>query len=203
MPSTRDYWILPDHGQTGDLVVIHGGMRRRLLDVIDVRSLPPQLVLGVPEGLLTAEPDEDVLYGEYVRREAGEPDLFAVSCPCGTDLDERMVHLTFLQEVMASDRPHIPPPPRELLSPGQAGVAARLRQRYCNPKDPWMKAVHEMLEAVEHSPGCRAFASVRVRALRFKPDWTPPKKVPVPAIALATLGAAILALTLVALFGEP
>ena len=98
-------WVLPHRDQTGEDAVIVNGKPARLSDVVEVRSLPKALVLGIPEEAVERDIDKDLIFAQFIRQPELVRAIFGVSICCGTDRSGRVVFLTAIQFLASGQSP--------------------------------------------------------------------------------------------------
>jgi len=194
MTEPRALWILPDREQRGELEIIERGARQKLSEALDVKTLPQELVLGIPESVLASSADKGLVFAQYVRQPEKRRDVFALSVRCGTDRSGRTVYLTGLQILPSGARPVLLPEEPALPEEEQR-ARGDLVTRFASDTDPWAAAARVMLTAAEREQGLRSFASLPVPQSYFPPDWTPHKK----KTSWIAMGAGVLILALGAL----
>lgn len=165
-------WILPDRSQSGELDVISRGSKCGLCEAIDVRRLPRELVLGVPEELIREYGPNAPIYAQLIRKE--EQQFFSLSTCCGLDEEGRIVHLTHLEIGSLADEPVLGWP-TEGLPEESSKRAADIIQRIEQRTDRWACGIREMLRVAHNKKYIKSFANVETPRSQFLPDWTPQK----------------------------
>jgi hypothetical protein len=175
MKKPETIWVLPHRDQSGDEDVVKDGQFVKLTAALPVEQLPKELVLGIPESVLREHPEEDLIFGQYVRQPREGRALFALSVTCGKDKGGRTVYLTLLEILGLKEKPQLQPP-TEGLPDRERHKADKLRSRFGNPMDKWVRRVNEMLDVAEGSTEIDSFSSVSIPDAAFPPQWNPEKK---------------------------
>ncbi len=165
-------WLLPNRDQTDKSVVSCRGRLTPLADVIDVAQLPNVLVLGIPEEVINREPEEDVIYAQFVRQPELGRSIFCISVRCGHDRGGRIVLLTALQILSTGQEPSLELSDSSLPT-DEFVSATRLEQRLNKRDDKWSESVHHLLEAVKADPNAMSFGNVALARTFYKPSWMP------------------------------
>jgi hypothetical protein len=179
-PSTekekpRVMWVLPHRDQTGEDTVIFKGQRARLSEVVEVRSLPKALVLGIPEEAVERDGDKDLIFAQFIRQPELDRAVFGVSICCGADRSGRVVFLTAIQFLGSGQSPSLSFDPSG-LAPAEAACVSRLVARLKSGTDRWGKSVIHLLNVAGRKRGPLSFANISLPRSHYKPDWTPEKK---------------------------
>lgn len=174
----RLLWVLPHRSQSGDEEVVEDGKYLLLLDAINVRTLPKEIILGIPEEVLRRYPSEDVIFAQFAKQPEQDRDVFTVSVPCGYDKGGRRVYLTALT-LLTMRQPMLRSmdwilPAADALPDEDLECARRLRERLrrSNVDDHWASSVAEMLKAAQ----CgyyRSFCNVHLKSTLHRPQWMP------------------------------
>lgn len=174
MSKPEIVWVLPNRSHSEDEAVFKDGKRARLSEVVSIGEFPKELVLGIPEGLLQKYGSAEVVFSQYCRQPLTGRNFFALSVPCGTDRDGRLVYLTLLEILPHGTSPHVFP--EDTCWPEEyRDVISNIAARYSTSTDKWMARVKALLAAVTSKPNLRTFASVEVPRAAFPTDWTPEK----------------------------
>lgn len=168
----RNLWLLPDRHQDGLARTVENNRVASLNDLLDLRMLPPELVLGIPEEVVRRNDKDNHVFGQYAKLPSGAH-AFCLSCAAGEDVSGRTVFITNLQILSLGEAPQIPP----RLPLGLPPEEGRFAQELCMRTAAVYRPIQEMLEAVSNLPLAKTFASERLLHTRFKPDWVPKKKV--------------------------
>jgi hypothetical protein len=172
MSKQLQLWILPDRRQSDELNVIWRGSKYRLSEVIDVRKLPRELVLGVPEELVIKYGPGKLIYAQLIREDREQ--FLSLSSCCGVDKEGRIVHLTYLEVTALSDKPVLDWP-TEGLPEECSTQATDIKKRIELRTDIWARGIWRMLRVADRTRSIRSFANIETRKAQFPPVWTPQK----------------------------
>lgn len=167
----RSLWLLPDRGQEGMSYTVEGLSTKPIDELVDLKTLPPELTLGIPEELSRAHQDSPFIYGQFAKIAEGQS-LFCISTAAGKDISGRQVFLTNLQILSMGEKPVIPPPSPQNIGEAECVWLEKLLSTDHNSFEP----IHRMLEAVASNQYARSFASEVLFSTKYKPDWMPKKK---------------------------
>jgi hypothetical protein len=177
MDKPQVIWVLPNRNQSGEEDAIKGGTKLNLSAAIDVKSLPKEIVIGIPEDVLARYPNDDLIFAQYCRQSNGtqKQDIFTLSVTCGVDLSGRTVYLTLLQ-ILLPGCEMITFPSVETLSKEERSKANEILTRFSRSNDKWVRSIKKMLVTVKKKPNVKSFANVPVTMSAFPPEWTPHRK---------------------------
>lgn len=164
-------WILPDRKQRGPRVIKNGVLYDQLISAIDVNTLPPELILGIPTELFKSNPQSGLMFAQYARCKSYS--IFSVSIASGKDKSGRGVYLTNLQVLDNDELPVL----QELKCPEECidelGEMEKIRRMFNENSSESMKPVVEMLKAVDVLQGVRTFCSHDLYSSANEPNWMP------------------------------
>lgn len=167
----RNIWLIPDREQDGLTRSIEDERISSLNELIDLKLLPPVLVLGIPEEISRAHSNGKFIYAQFVTLKNLDR-VFCLSAPAGTDRSGRMVFITNLQILTPTEEPAIPPKrPSNFPTDLNPWV-----EQFSNTKSSEYEPVYKMLEACRHNAWKKSFSSERLQKSKFMPDWMPQKK---------------------------
>ena len=170
MNKSEHIWILPDRSQSGDHTAVRQGRKEKLSKIMDVRKLPRELVLGVPEELIRKYGSDDPIFAQLVRDEKQQ--YLNISTCCGKDKEGRVVHLTFLDISNLRDETALDLPTQGL--PDEPSRRAEtIQQRIEQNSDKWVRGIKEMLKAAQANRYFRYLSNIETPKAHFPPEWTP------------------------------
>lgn len=172
----RNIWLMPDREQDGMAYAIDGERVAPFNEIIDLKTLPPELVIGIPEEILRRNNDKNFIYAQLAKlRNNLDKDgnyVFCLSSPAGYDKSGRVVFITNVQILSPIDDPIIPPK-RPSGFPSNLDIWA---ERFDDTESSAYDPVFQMLDARLNNPSAKSFSSERLQKSRFTPDWMPQKK---------------------------
>lgn len=172
----KNIWIIPDRHQNGLTYAIDAETIAPLTELVNVKRIPPELVIGIPEEILRKNSDIGFLYAQCAKlltdSNQAEGYAFCISTPAGTDRSGRIVCITNLQILDSAESPTLPPErpsgfPHDLII---------WTEGFDDIQSGTYRPVFQMLEARCKRSSLRSFSSERLRNSRFTPDWMPQKK---------------------------
>jgi len=173
----RSIWLLPDREQTGCVPAIENETISVIHELINVRELPPEFILGIPEEVFRSKQESFFLFAQYAKLKSGS-NIFCLSAPSGKDVSKRAVVTSNFQILKAGEVPNL-----KLDVP--LGISAQ-EQRWI--KDiisinetsnlELLKPINIMLKAIKENKHLSTFSSEKLTLARNKPEWMPQKKSP-------------------------
>jgi hypothetical protein len=177
----KSFWILPHQSQSGELEVLKEGAIRPLLEVVDISSFPPALVLGVPEDVLRSNPSEDFLYAEFARCR-DHSSVFSQSIRAGKDREGRTILLTHVQvfEKDEQPQPRFPLEYEEIKDELEGVIPGDLLEGIASgmSSSSSIQRVNTMLEYTRRRRSTNTFASETSERSANPHQWRPQKKKP-------------------------
>ena len=173
----RSIWLIPDRQQTGVVYAIENGKRLLIHELIDVKTLPLELVLGIPEEIFRAKEENYFLFAQFARIE-DEKSIFCLSAPAGNDKDGRKVSITNIQILEGNEKPILSPKiPNDctLLDDIDKKELEKMVSEIDNDTSS-NDSIHRMLKAIQSNVRAKSFASEDLIVATNKPDWMPKKK---------------------------
>lgn len=171
----RSIWLLPDRSQTGRIQAVEDENTSSLHELISLKELPPEFVLGIPEEIYRSKPGELLLFAQFAFLASGSR-IFCLSAPAGRDISGRIVSISNLQFLGEGEEPNLTPaPPKNLPNEDRKIINQIYSGRKENNSDLY-ESVNKMLVAVKQVKNARSFSSETLTLARNKPDWMPQKK---------------------------
>lgn len=171
----RSIWLLPDRKQTGCISALENGVTHKLHELIDLSTLPPELILGIPEELFRTKLDHDFLFGQFVILTSSER-IFCISAPAGKDISGRIVSISNLQILGRKEEANLNFSVPSNTSEEDVKI---INEVFVNQKNDSLKkleSINLMLDAVMVVKKARSFASETLILSSNKPEWMPQKK---------------------------
>ncbi|QET55306.1 hypothetical protein FOB25_02210 [Citrobacter portucalensis] len=171
----RSIWLLPDRKQTGCVIALENGVNHNLHELIDLSTLPPELILGIPEELFRKKLDHGFLFGQFVILTSGER-IFCISAPAGKDISGRTVSISNLQILDKNEEANLI---FSLPSNTTREDEKIINEVFVNKGSDFLKKfepINLMLNAVAVVKRARSFSSETLVLSSNKPEWMPQKK---------------------------
>lgn len=171
----RSIWLLPDREQTGVINAIENEHFSVVHELINVKDIPPELVLGIPEEVFRSKPDEYFLFAQFAKLQSGAG-VFCLSAPSGKDASGRIVAISNLQLLDSGEMPSLKPEiPKNVNSQDLVWLEKIISTDGIENRE-LRKSIQVMLDAIKTSGRAKSFSSEALTLARNKPDWMPEKK---------------------------
>lgn len=171
----RSIWLLPDRDQTGSIQAVENEQTYNLHEVISLKELPPELVLGIPEEIYRSKSGEFFLFAQFVFLGSGSR-VFCLSAPAGRDISGRIVSISNIQFLEEGEEPNLKFLAPKTLPNEDKKIINTINSGQKENNLDLFGAVNKMLAAVKQAKNARSFSSETLILARNKPDWMPQKK---------------------------
>lgn len=173
----KNFWLLPDVDQSGEIKVLRNGTVTTLRNDSEfpLRQLPNSFILGIPESVLRENPDEDFIFAQYAKLDK-KNNIFACSIRANKDISGRTVFLTNIK--ITSSNEHIITSLEIDDGIDDKSVLGRMR----DTSNIFEKKLNESGSNIQlmfteiNNPRYKTFASEDLPMVANKPQWTPKKK---------------------------
>lgn len=171
----RNIWLIPDREQDGQAYAIDGDRIAPLNEILNLKLLPPELVIGIPEEIIRENHGRNFIFAQLAKLKNDENYsdewAFCLSSPAGIDKSGRVIFITNLQIISKNEEPTIPPP-RPSNFPSDLNILAK---QFDDERSSAYYPVKKMINARNENPIAKSFASEMIKKSRFTPDWMPKK----------------------------